>query len=366
MQVDLLIIGGGINGAGIARDAAGRGLSVVLCERHDLASGTSQASSKLIHGGLRYLEYGEWRLVREALTERESLLAIAPHIIWPLRFHLPWEKHLRPRWLIRLGLFLYDHLYLRQKLARSTYYRRTDAKNNPLKASFNQGFCYSDCWVDDARLVTLNAMDASLHGATVLTQAQCTEVERHQDHWQATIQSKDGQSISLQAKAIINATGPWVDDTQQQLLKLKQGTPPRLQKVKGSHLVFAKLYEGNQAYILQHSDKRIVFILPFCQDYTLIGTTDVPFSDAPENAQLSTSEADYLCQVVNHYLNIPIQAKDALWHYSGVRGLLAEDGKSASALSRDYHLELDCEKAALLTIFGGKAYRVRPRLLDRH
>lgn len=349
-HVDVLILGGGINGTGIARDAVGRGLSVLLCERGDLASGTSQASSKLIHGGLRYLEYGEFRLVREALAEREALLSIAPHIIKPLTFCLPWAKHLRPRWLIRLGLFLYDHLSKRQSLAGSHYGPLPIP--NSLKSEFGKGFQYSDCWVDDARLVVCNALDAQERGATILTHTVCTKISRHRDHWQATLQGpNDTQTII--AKALINATGPWVDETHRALLP--DLYLPGLQKIQGSHLIFRKWYSGDQAYILQHTDQRIVFVLPFEQEYCLVGTTDTPLTGSADQASLLATEADYLCQVVNRYFQQTLKPEEALWHYSGVRALVAQTGKKAAAISRDYHIECDGQNTApLLTIMGGK------------
>lgn len=348
--IDLLILGGGINGVGIARDAAGRGLSVVLCERGDLACGTSSASSKLIHGGLRYLEYGEFRLVHEALAEREKLLAIAPHLIWPLQFQLPWDRHLRPRWLIRLGLFLYDHLNWRQRLARSNIFH--PGRDSPLKARFHDVFRYSDCWVDDARLVIANALDAKERGAIIKTQTAVVQVERLKDHWKIQLRGADATLQTYHTKVLINATGPWVDATHQTLLPHE--TPSRIQKIQGSHLVVPQLYPGPQAYILQHTDQRIVFVLPFLQHYSLIGTTDVPLNSPPEDAHLATHEAEYLCTVVNHYFKRQIKPQDALWHYSGVRALVTEKAAAASALSRDYRLELDSTAAPLLSVLGGK------------
>lgn len=349
-HVDLLILGGGINGTGIARDAAGRGLSVLLSERGDLASGTSQASSKLIHGGLRYLEQKEFRLVREALAEREKLLNIAPHLIKPLTFCLPWAKHLRPRWLIRLGLFLYDHLAKRQSLAGSHYGDLPTP--NTLKPEFGKGFQYSDCWVDDARLVILNALDAQARGATILTHSHCTQITRQPDHWQATLQGPNGTQTVI-AKALINATGPWVEDTHRALLP--KIPLPHIQKIQGSHLVFPKWYTGDHAYILQHTDQRIVFVLPFEQEYCIVGTTDTPLTGSADQAGLQTSEADYLCQIVNHYFQKSVRPKEAVWHYSGVRALVAQTGKKAAAISRDYHIECDSQTAApLITILGGK------------
>lgn len=347
MELDVLILGGGINGTGMARDAAGRGLSVLLCEKNDLASGTSCASSKLIHGGLRYLEYGEFRLVREALAERETLLTIAPHLIQPLRFHLPWQKHLRPRWLIRLGLFLYDHLAKRQTLPASGAERYRQP--NPLKVQ--EGFHYSDCWVDDARLVVLNALDAQERGAQIFTHSQCRILAREADAWQVAIDTPT-HSLTVRAKVLINATGPWVSETQHDLLP--NAPTARVQKIQGSHMVVPKWYDHKDAYILQHTDQRIVFVLPFAEHYSLIGTTDTPFEGDPQTAHLSADESQYLCDIVNHYFHHQIKPEDIVWHYSGVRALWADPTKPARAMSRDYHVELNTEGAPLLTVYGGK------------
>ena len=362
LHVDLLILGGGINGTGIARDAAGRGLSVLVCETRDLASGTSANSSKLIHGGLRYLEYGELRLVHEALAEREILLQLAPHIIQALDFTLPWDRHLRPRWLIRLGLFLYDHLARRQQLARSKSLRFKPSPHNPLKPQFTHGFRYSDCSVDDARLVILNALSAAELGAHILTRTTCIKIERFKTYWHATLQKSDQSLLQIHAKCVINATGPWVDQTHHALF-----TNPslhHLQKIKGSHLIVPKFYQGTHAYILQHTDQRIVFVIPFnndtFDDTLLIGTTDIAFDGDPTTAQCSPAEAEYLCAVVNHYFQHTLSPDQALWSYSGVRGLVAVTGKSAQALSRDYALEINSDAAPLLTVFGGKITTYRP------
>jgi glycerol-3-phosphate dehydrogenase len=354
--VDLLVVGGGINGVGIARDAAGRGLSVVLVERGDLAGATSSASTKLIHGGLRYLEYYEFRLVREALSEREVLLESAPHIIWPLRFVLPHEKSLRPAWMIRLGLFLYDHLGGRKRLPAS---RRIDLTQPPYNAELRPGlatgFEYSDCWVNDARLVALNAVDAREHGAQVFTRRACVAARRHEGIWIAELQDSAGQREQIRARALVNAAGPWAGDFLAQELAHK--TPPHLRLVKGSHIVVDRLFPGEHAFILQNVDRRIVFAIPYEDRFTLVGTTDLPYHGDPAQAAITPEETQYLCEVVNRHFTRPISPADVVWSYSGVRPLFDEDGsESASEVSRDYVLELEQESGAapLLNVFGGK------------
>lgn len=353
---DLLVVGGGVNGIGIARDAAGRGLKVLVVEQNDLASATSSASTKLIHGGLRYLEYYEFRLVREALSEREVLLESAPHIIWPLRFVLPHEKSLRPAWMIRIGLFLYDHLGGRKRLPAS---RRVDLDRPPLndglKAEYKVGFEYSDCWVNDARLVVLNAIDARERGATILTRATCVSAKRIGDSWNAEIRLEDGTARTIRAKALVNATGPWAAQFIQQRAGIAMSAQLRL--VKGSHIVVPKLYAGNHAFILQNHDRRIVFAIPYEQDFTLVGTTDVAYEGEPGRVAISPDETAYLCDVVNRHFAKSITAKDVVWTYAGVRPLFDEDGSAnASAVSRDYVLDLDgaAGEPPLLNIFGGK------------
>lgn len=344
---DLCIIGGGINGAGIARDAAGRGLKTILIEKRDLAEATSSASTKLIHGGLRYLEHYEFSLVRHSLIEREKLLNIAPHIIWPMDFILPHDKNLRPYWLIRLGLLLYDNLGGRSRLKRSGGVKLTGA---PLKASYQKGLRYQDCWVEDSRLVVLNAMDAKARGAEIITQNGCKAIQRHEDHWEITLD--DGRIIS--AKKIVNAAGPWVDA----LLRdnaLKTEHTPDIRMVKGSHIIIPRLYEGAHSYILQQPDKRIVFAIPYEHHFTLIGTTDAPYEGDPYEVSINVQERDYLCDAVNRSFNKQIKPADIISTYSGVRPLLDDGDDDASAVTRDYRLVYDhTHGPALLSVFGGK------------
>lgn len=349
---DVLIVGGGINGCGIARDAAGRGLSVALCEMNDLASATSSCSSKLIHGGLRYLELGEFRLVREALAERETLLQIAPHIIWPLRFRLPLRQNLRPAWQIRIGLWLYDHLARRDRLPASSRLTSPD----PLLSEPDQTvFEYSDAWVDDARLVILNALDAQNHGAKILPGYKCIEVSQDQDHWQITLKNQlNGESQIVRAKALINATGPWVETLFHSTL---QGPPPHaIRLVKGSHIVVPALYREPHAYILQNNDRRIVFTLPFEDQFTLIGTTDVDHIDTPDQVTISQEETAYLLNSVNHHLSRQLCEADIVHSFAGVRPLLDDHQNQAQSVTRDYTLTLDSgpSQPPLLSVFGGK------------
>jgi glycerol-3-phosphate dehydrogenase len=354
--VDLLIIGGGVNGAGIARDAAGRGLSVLLCEQGDLAGATSSASTKLIHGGLRYLEYYEFRLVREALAEREVLLRAAPHIVWPMRFVLPHVAGLRPAWMIRLGLLLYDHLGGRRLLPGSSGIDLSrDPLGAPLAAGIDKGFVYSDCWVQDARLVVLNAMDAAAHGARILTRTECVAGHRAGGLWDAELCDKaDGSTRRLRARGLVNAAGPWVAELLTRRLGATVTKPLRL--VKGSHIVVPKLFDHDHAYIFQNQDRRVVFAIPFEQDFTLVGTTEVEFSGDPAAARITTEEVDYLCAAVNRYLVRKVAPADVVWSYSGVRPLYDDAATSSSAVTRDYVLELDAPpgEAPLLTVFGGK------------
>jgi glycerol-3-phosphate dehydrogenase len=353
--VDLLVIGGGVNGTGIARDAAGRGLSVLLCEQDDLAEHTSSASSKLIHGGLRYLEHYEFRLVREALIEREVLLRAAPHIIWPLRFVLPHSPAQRPAWLIRLGLFLYDHLGGRDKLPGSA---RLDLAHDPLgaplKAAFSTGFAYADCWVEDARLVVLNAMDAAERGAQVLTRTRCVAARREDQHWQVTLQARAGSATrEVRSRALINASGPWVS----QFLTEQLGRPAlrKVRLVKGAHIVVPRLYDHESPYILQHTDGRVVFIIPYEQDFSLIGTTDSDYHGDPAEVTVTDDEIDYLCAAVSRYLKQPVTPDQVRWAYAGVRPLYDDAAGDVSAVTRDYAFDLDREGGApLLSVFGGK------------
>ncbi|MEW4449835.1 glycerol-3-phosphate dehydrogenase [Qipengyuania sp. JC766] len=350
---DLLVIGGGINGAGIARDAAGRGLRVLLVEKDDLAQHTSSASTKLVHGGLRYLEHYEFRLVRESLLEREVLLKNAPHIIWPLRFVLPHDKGLRPRWLLRLGLFLYDHIGGRKLLAPT---RTVDLRQPPhrgvLEDRLTSGFEYSDCWVEDARLVVLNAVDAKERGADVRTRTECVALERGADRWTATLRH-DGADTKVEARAIVNAAGPWVDAV---LGRAVPGEEHRnLRLVKGSHLIFPRLFEGQHAYIFQNGDGRIVFAIPYERNYTLVGTTDVLFTGDPDTIAISDEEARYICAAVNEYLSQDVWPGDAVSSYAGVRPLYEDRSANNSTVTRDYTFELDREGGApILSIFGGK------------
>jgi len=353
---DLAIIGGGINGCGIARDAAGRGNSVFLCEMNDLASGTSSWSTKLIHGGLRYLEYYEFRLVREALMEREVLWQIAPHIIRPLRFVLPHHRGLRPAWLLRLGLFLYDHLGGRKLLppARSVDLRRHEV-GLPLEAGrFQRGFEYSDCFVDDARLVLLNALDAAERGAVIRTRTRATAARRTADGWEVTVQDLlTGTQETIRARALVNAAGPWVEEVLSQRAGVNAKAKVRL--VQGSHIVVRRLYAHDRAYIFQNEDGRIVFAIPYQNDFTLIGTTDRDYDGDPAKVKISDEEIRYLCEAVSEYFAKPVTPEDVVWTYSGVRPLYDDGASDAKAATRDYVFELDTPGGApLLSIFGGK------------
>lgn len=353
-RYDLLVIGGGINGAGIARDAAGRGLSVLLCEKDDLASHTSSASTKLIHGGLRYLEYYEFGLVRKALQEREVLIEAAPHIIWPLRFVMPHDNSQRPAWMVRMGLFLYDNLAKRKRLLGSEAIRfDRHPSGQPLKSQYHRGFVYSDGWVQDARLVVLNAMDAAQHGSRIMTRTTCIGAERQQDQWVCTLQLPDGTLQHVSAKAVVNAAGPWVES----LLKTTLGQPSTksIRLVKGSHIVVKKLFDHPYAYIFQNPDKRIIFAIPYEDEFTLIGTTDVEYQQDPGSVSISPDEVDYLCRMSNRYFNTQISPADVVSTYSGVRPLLDDDAANASSVTRDYSLELDNHNGApVLSVFGGK------------
>ena len=348
---DVVVVGGGINGVGVAVDAVGRGLSVFLCEKDDLASHTSSASSKLIHGGLRYLEHKEFRLVREALAEREILLAKAPHIIRPLRFIMPHQPHLRPAWLIRTGLFFYDHLGKREKLAGSKHIT-FDAATSPLKAEITQGFEYSDCAVDDARLVVLNAIQAREQGAHIATQTRCTSAYRENGLWVIDLENTQG-CYTVQAKALVNAAGPWVAQFIQQ--NLKQKSPYGLRLIQGSHIVVPKIYAGDKAFILQNDDHRIVFAIPYLDQYTLIGTTDHEYQGDLNKVAITQPEMDYLLDVYNDHFKHQLGPQDILYTYSGVRSLCDDESDNPSAITRDYTLALSQEQdAPLLSVFGGK------------
>lgn len=364
MDYDLCVVGGGINGVGIARDAAGRGLSVLLVEAQDLASATSSASTKLVHGGLRYLENYEFKLVRESLGEREILLKSAPHIIWPLKFVLPHDNHLRPYWMIKTGLFLYDSLGGRKKLPRSDALDfATSTLSDPLKDKYERGFSYSDCWVEDSRLVVLNAMDAYEHGATIMPRTACTYLVPTQDKkgWQVHLQNMlNGDEFLVTAKTVVNAAGPWV----RKLLEGSNLTPntkdqpdyvPHVRLIKGSHIVVPQLYVGHHAYILQQEDGRITFTIPYEKKYTLIGTTDVPFSGDASNAEISNEEITYLCEAVNKSFKKKVNASDVVWSYSGVRSLVDDGQETASKVTRDYKLYIDERLGPpILSVFGGK------------
>jgi glycerol-3-phosphate dehydrogenase len=353
---DLFIIGGGVNGCGIARDAAGRGYSVCLAEMNDLASGTSSRTTKLIHGGFRYLEHYEFRLVREALGEREVLLRTAPHVIWPLRFVLPYQKGIRPAWLLRLGLFLYDHIGNRRLLpGTKTLDLRTSFAGSPLKRLFSIGFEYSDCWANDARLVALVARDAADRGAVIETRTKCVAARRLDDHWQVTTQDADSGGTQIRtARLVINAAGPWVDDV---ITGAINGKPAKnVRHVKGSHIVVPKLFDHDHAYIFQNADRRIIFAIPYEQEFTLIGTTDLDYEGDLDSISIAPEETEYLCQAASEYFVAPIEQKDIVWTYSGVRPLYDDGASAAQEATRDYVLRIDGEghQAALINIFGGK------------
>lgn len=355
-EYDLLVIGGGINGAGIARDAAGRGLGVLLCEKGDLSEFTSSASTKLIHGGLRYLEHYEFRLVREALAERERLLRLAPHIIWPLRFVLPHDEGLRPAWMLRLGLFLYDHLASLRTLPGSASLRlRGTDLGAPLQPRLTRGFAYSDCWVEDSRLVVLNAMDARERGAEIRTRTAVESAHRDETSWVATIRDVvSGRRETIRAGMVVNAAGPWVSETLGRTLGLASRATVRL--VKGSHIVVKRLYDGAQAYILQQPDGRIVFAIPYERDFTLIGTTDVPHGGEPGPVRISEDETRYLCDCINRSFRARVGPDDVVWSFSGVRPLFDDAATNVSSVTRDYVLDVSDRDGRLpvLSVYGGK------------
>lgn len=365
---DLLIVGGGINGAGIACDAAGRGLKVALCEQDDLGSATSSASSKLIHGGLRYLEYYEFRLVRESLRERDVLLAKAPHIVGQREFVLPHFNSRRPVWMVRLGLFLYDFLAQSSRLAstRAVDLGR-DPMGAPLKESIRRGFVYTDCWVDDSRLVIVNIMAAAEAGARILTRTRLEKAERNAGLWQAKLKDlRTGQETVWSARAIINAAGPWAEDVRNSRLCSGGMAKNHIRLVKGSHLVVPRLYDAEHAYILQNPDGRVVFVLPFQENYSLLGTTETAFDGDPAEASMDPGEARYICDAVNGYWAQPVSPDDAIWSFAGVRPLFDDDAGNPSAMTRDYVLDMQEEdgQAPLLSIFGGKLTTYR-RLAER-
>ena len=371
---DLFVIGGGVNGCGIARDAAGRGLSVALAEQGDLAQGTSSASTKLFHGGLRYLEYFEFRLVREALEERETLLVAMPHISWPMRFVLPWRPDLRfeaetptskllatvmpwmkgrrPAWLIRLGLFLYDTLGGRKILPSTRTLDLTrDAAGEPLQSGFRHAFEYSDCWVEDSRLVSLNARDAHERGVRVMTRTRVVSAERAGALWRVELLGPNG-SETVEARALVNAGGPWVGEVIRDVTRIETKEGVRL--VRGSHIVTRRLYDHDRCYFFQGTDGRIIFAIPYEQDFTLIGTTDKDHHGSPSDARCTDEERDYLCDFASRYFKRPVTSADVVWTYSGVRPLYDDGASSATAATRDYVLRFDRNGAPLLNIFGGK------------
>ena len=353
---DLLIIGGGINGCGIARDAVGRGYKVMLAEKGDLAQGTSSGSTKLIHGGLRYLEHYEFRLVRESLKERETLWAMAPHIVWPMRFILPHAPHLRPAWLLRLGLSLYDHIGGRKKLpATKSLDLRTDPAGEPLQSEYKRAFEYSDCWVDDARLVVLNARDAADRGATIRTRSAVTKIEREEDRWKVYLRDvRVGQEFAVYTRMVINAAGPWVDQVLNSVAG--QNSHGNVRHVQGSHIVVPKLFAHERSYIFQNPDGRIIFAIPYEQDFTLIGTTDRDYDGSLEDITITDEETAYLCDAVSSYFKTSIRPDDIVWSYSGVRPLYNDGSDKAQEATRDYTIRVDGNGAdpKLINIFGGK------------
>ena len=389
-EFDLIIIGGGVNGCGIARDAAGRGLSVLLVEKEDLGWATSSASTKLFHGGLRYLEFFEFRLVREALVERETLLRAMPHISWPLRFVLPYNPDLRfadsstlgkvlriampflggrrPAWLTRLGLFVYDHLGGRKILPATRVLNLASHKvGGPLKPDFRKAFEYSDCWVEDSRLVALNARDAANRGATILTRTTCEGAEREGSHWRVSLRNEAGAS-DVSARAIVNAGGPWVADVLTG--KLRQNSTEKVRLVRGSHIVTRRLFDHDQPYFLQQPDGRIIFAIPYETDFTLIGTTDEDHDADPANPVCTSEERDYLINAANLYFDKPIGTEDVVWTYSGVRPLYDDGASTATAATRDYVLSLSDPSAGapVLSCFGGKITtyrRLSEEVVDR-
>ena len=355
MMYDLFIIGGGVNGCSIARDAAGRGIKVFLAEMNDLASGTSSASTKLIHGGLRYLEHYEFRLVREALIEREVLLKSAPHIIWPLRFILPHHQGLRPRWLIRLGLFMYDHLGGRKILpATRSVDLTTDVTGKPLKQEFTKAFEYSDCWVEDSRFVVLNARDAANKGAVIRTRTKVKSARRIDGGWRIEILDSDGKIESIEARVLLNSAGPWVSEVLSSVIG--RNDPDKIRMVKGSHLVVDKLYDHGRCYIFQNADGRICFAIPYENNFTLIGTTDEDYKGDPGKPEISQPETDYLLSAVSEYFKKPVTREMVRWAYSGIRPLYDDGASSAQEATRDYVLKVDQPEgqAPLLSVFGGK------------
>ncbi len=348
---DIAILGGGINGCAIAADAAGRGYRVILIEKHDLASGTSSASTKLIHGGLRYLEHFQFRLVRESLAERERLMKITPHLMKPMRFIIPCSKE-RPYWLLRSGLFLYDYLQ-RTSLAKTATISLQHQASCPLQSCYDRALAYSDCWIDDSRLVISNALAAKQQGATILTRTLCERAQATVDGWQLQLRCANKTSNNITAKILVNATGPWAN---QLLTELGLSVPGQLHLVKGSHILLPRLYAGDEAYLLQHTDKRVLFLIPYLDRYTLIGTTEVKLGNMIAKPMITADEINYLCEAVNRYLRQPITAQNIVASYSGVRPLFDESNNGNSQLSRDYQLKHSkyTANSSLLTVYGGK------------
>lgn len=353
--LDLFVIGGGINGTGIAAEGSVRGLRVGLCEQGDLAGATSSASSKLIHGGLRYLEHYEFRLVREALAEREILMGMAPHLVRPLQFVLPHQPHLRPAWMIRTGLFLYDHLSQRNALPGSRRLKLTPAPDNPLRPEIQRAFSYYDCHVDDARLVVENALQAQAHGAEILVRWRCVRAQREGDHWRVELEhTSSGAKRQILSRTLVNASGPWAQQFVETMMT--QRSPRSIRLIKGSHIVVPRFYTGDQAYILQNDDQRIVFVIPYKHDFTLIGTTDSLYQGDPAAVAMDTGERDYMLKIVNSHFQHQCHPDDIVWDYAGVRPLCDDESDSPSAMTRDYTLELEIGPTDLpvLHIFGGK------------
>jgi glycerol-3-phosphate dehydrogenase len=358
--LDLLVVGGGINGTGIARDAAGRGLSVLLCEQDDLAHYASSSSTKLIHGGLRYLEHYDFKLVRHSLGEREVLLRSAPHIIWPLRFILPHHHALRPRWLIRLGLFLYDHLGKRKILPASHGIDLTKhTSGKALKSEFSYGFEYSDCWVQDSRMTVLNAVDARAKGAAIRTRTRCVRLEKTAGYWRVALLDRErNEHYQIQARAVVNASGPWVEQVAG--LGLRNRSAHKVRLVKGSHIVVPALFDHDYAYIFQNSDNRVMFAIPYEGKFTLLGTTEEEISSDPGQASVSDTEIQYICDNVNQYFSKPVSPRDVVYSYSGVRPLFNDAAANASETSRDYVLHISKDGPPIVSVYGGKltTYRV--------
>ena len=355
---DVLVVGGGINGTGIGRDLAGRGWRVVLCEQDDLASHTSSSSTKLIHGGLRYLEYYEFSMVRKALQEREVLMRSAPHIIRPLRFVMPHDPSMRPAWMIRAGLFLYDHLARRDVLpGTASIDLREHELGRCLQPHLGRAFVYSDGWVDDARLVVLAALDAQARGAVIHTRTRCVAAQRRREGWEVTLQPQGAAPRQLRARALVNATGPWAESFLRCEARAAQGellATRSLRLIKGSHVVVPRRFTHDHAYLFQNPDKRIIFAIPYEGEFTLIGTTDVELHGEPGEARIDAEETKYLCEQASRYFKQPVRPSEVVWSYSGVRPLLDDASNDPSAVTRDYLLEANSEAAPLLSIWGGK------------